>query len=105
MPANPRPRYRESATRLQSLLGRGSRVPVMLHPDSSSPLKVRHALRQVQETLADTPITVVQGARQVGKSTLVRQVLGDGCGPNTQRLPRVLVYIVSRNATVSSWIP
>ncbi len=29
----------------------------------------------VQQTLADTPVTVVQGARQVGKSTLVRQVV------------------------------
>lgn len=35
----------------------------------------RHAERLVRETLADTPVTVVQGARQVGKSTLVRQVL------------------------------
>ena len=52
-------------------------MPVMLHPESSFPLKVRHALRQVQETLADTQITVVQGARQGGKSTLVRQVLGE----------------------------
>lgn len=29
----------------------------------------------VEETLADTPITAIQGARQVGKSTLARQVL------------------------------
>ena len=29
----------------------------------------------VRETLADTPVTVIQGARQVGKSTLMRQVL------------------------------
>ena len=75
--ANPRPRYRESAKWLLFLLVRGSSVAVMLPAGSSSPLKVRHALRQVQETLADTPITVVQGARQVGKSTLVRQVLGE----------------------------
>lgn len=49
----------------------------MLPPASLLPLKPRHALRLVEETLADTPITVVQGARQVGKSTLVRQVLGE----------------------------
>jgi len=35
----------------------------------------RHLECLVRETLADTPVTVVQGARQVGKSTLVRQVL------------------------------
>jgi uncharacterized protein len=29
----------------------------------------------IQQTLADTPVTVVQGARQVGKSTLVREVV------------------------------
>ena len=39
------------------------------------PLVRRHAERLVLDTLADTPVTVVQGARQVGKSTLVRQVL------------------------------
>ena len=50
---------------------------VMLPAESPPPLKRRHALRLVEETLADTPITVVQGARQVGKSTLVRQVLGE----------------------------
>ena len=49
---------------------------VMLPAESPSPLKRRHALRLVEETLAATPITVVQGARRVGKSTLVRQVLG-----------------------------
>ncbi len=49
----------------------------MLPPASTSPLKARHALRHVEETLADTPITVVQGARQVGKSTLVQQVQGE----------------------------
>ena len=48
----------------------------MLPAESPSPLKRRHALRLVEETLAATPITVVQGARRVGKSTLVRQVLG-----------------------------
>lgn len=37
----------------------------------------RFAQDLVEETLADTPITVIQGARQVGKSTLVRQVVQD----------------------------
>ena len=49
----------------------------MLPAEAAPNLKKRHALRLVEETLADTPITVVQGARQVGKSTLVRQVLGE----------------------------
>lgn len=35
-------------------------------------MKVRFAQQLVEETLADTPITVIQGARQVGKSTLAR---------------------------------
>jgi len=43
----------------------------------SSALVRRHAERRVRETLADTPVTVIQGARQVGKSTLARQVLLD----------------------------
>lgn len=43
---------------------------------SSPPdLKPRFAQRLVEETLADTPITVIQGARQVGKSTLARTVV------------------------------
>jgi predicted AAA+ superfamily ATPase len=44
--------------------------------DTTDPNLVRrHLERLLRETLADTPVTVVQGARQVGKSTLVRQVL------------------------------
>lgn len=35
----------------------------------------RNVEKLVLETLADTPVTVVQGARQVGKSTLVGQVV------------------------------
>jgi predicted AAA+ superfamily ATPase len=35
----------------------------------------RHAASLVEATLADTPVTVIQGARQVGKSTLARQVI------------------------------
>jgi len=30
----------------------------------------RHASRTAREALADTPVVVIQGARQVGKSTL-----------------------------------
>jgi len=37
----------------------------------------RHITARVQDALADTPVTVVNGARQVGKSTLVRQIAGD----------------------------
>ncbi len=39
------------------------------------PLLPRHARVWVEEALADTPVVIVQGARQVGKSTLARQVL------------------------------
>lgn len=35
----------------------------------------------VREALSDTPVVVIQGARQVGKSTLATQVLGDTRGP------------------------
>lgn len=35
----------------------------------------RHARSLVEESLADTPIVVIQGARQVGKSTLAARVL------------------------------
>lgn len=40
-----------------------------------SALVHRFARGLLQETLADTPVTVVQGARQVGKSTLARQLV------------------------------
>lgn len=40
-------------------------------------LRARNAQDLVEDTLTDTPITVVQGARQVGKSTLVREVVAD----------------------------
>lgn len=40
-------------------------------------MRQRYARDLIEETLADTPITVVQGARQVGKSTLVREMVGD----------------------------
>ncbi len=38
-------------------------------------MRKRHAQSLVEETLSDTPITVIQGARQVGKSTLAREVV------------------------------
>jgi uncharacterized protein len=46
-------------------------------PEAQLTLPLRHRFAQdlVEETLSDTPITVLQGARQVGKSTLVRKVL------------------------------
>jgi predicted AAA+ superfamily ATPase len=44
-------------------------------PTDDPSLIKRHLARLVKETLADTPVTVIQGARQVGKSTLVRQVV------------------------------
>lgn len=36
----------------------------------------RHASRAVQEALADTPVVIIQGARQVGKSTLATMTAG-----------------------------
>jgi uncharacterized protein len=38
-------------------------------------LIARHATTLLEEILVDTPIAVIQGARQVGKSTLAQQVL------------------------------
>lgn len=38
-------------------------------------MRPRFAEKLIEETLGDTPITVIQGARQVGKSTLAREVL------------------------------
>ncbi|MDR0592830.1 MAG: ATP-binding protein [Bifidobacteriaceae bacterium] len=38
------------------------------------PLFRRHAAMLVEEALTDTPIVVIQGARQVGKSTLAKQI-------------------------------
>jgi uncharacterized protein len=42
---------------------------------SAAGLRPRFAQQLVEDTLSDTPITVLQGARQVGKSTLAREVL------------------------------
>src|SRR5690242_4645900 len=49
---------------------------VMITGDQTALVR-RNVERLVRDTLADTPVTVVQGARQVGKSTLVRQILPD----------------------------
>jgi uncharacterized protein len=40
-------------------------------------MRERFAKSLVDETLQDTPITVIQGARQVGKSTLARAVTNE----------------------------
>ena len=42
---------------------------------------VRRAERLVREAMADTPVVVIQGARQVGKSTLATQVLAGSGTP------------------------
>lgn len=49
----------------------------MVEPGEASSMLYRFAQNLVEETLADTPITVLQGARQVGKSTLVREIVAD----------------------------
>ncbi|MFD4407298.1 ATP-binding protein [Nocardia sp. NPDC058499] len=43
----------------------------------TSDLIRRNAAPLAQETLADTPITVISGARQVGKTTLMQQLVRD----------------------------
>lgn len=52
-------------------------VTVMVTAGKLTGLRKRYAQALVEETLEDTPITVIQGARQVGKSTLVREVVAD----------------------------
>ncbi len=42
--------------------------------------KFRWAEALVRETMADTPVSIVQGARQVGKSTLVRRLVEESRG-------------------------
>ena len=51
------------------------KTAAMSPPADARGLLPRFAQELVEQTLADTPITVIQGARQVGKSTLARQVL------------------------------
>jgi uncharacterized protein len=43
--------------------------------EPSNSMTVRFAQSEVEATLADTPIAVIQGARQVGKSTLAKTVM------------------------------
>lgn len=50
-------------------------VSVMATTGRLTGLRPRAAQSLVEETLEDTPITVIQGARQVGKSTLMREVV------------------------------
>jgi uncharacterized protein len=59
------------------------------------PLLRRFAQTLVEDTLADTPITVIQGARQVGKSTLANQVLA-GRGALLLSLDVAAVYNAAR---------
>lgn len=47
---------------------------------SGTSLLPRHARSAVDEALDDTPVVVLQGARQVGKSTLAKQVLASRSG-------------------------
>ena len=44
--------------------------------NSTTGMRTRFAQSLVEETLSNTPITVIQGARQVGKSTLAHAVAG-----------------------------
>jgi uncharacterized protein len=37
----------------------------------------RHALARLTEALADTPVVLLNGARQTGKSTLVQTLAAD----------------------------
>jgi predicted AAA+ superfamily ATPase len=46
----------------------------MVTSEPPSGVTLRFAQRELEATLADTPITVLQGARQVGKSTLAKTV-------------------------------
>ncbi|MFI1461778.1 AAA family ATPase [Nocardia carnea] len=47
------------------------------HGRHNSDLIRRNATRLAHETLADAPITVISGARQVGKTTLMHQLVRD----------------------------
>lgn len=42
------------------------------------PMYPRHALARLTEALADTPVVLLNGARQTGKSTLVQTLAADG---------------------------
>lgn len=65
-------------------------------PGDARGLLPRFAREMVEQTLADTPITVLQGARQVGKSTLARQVLA-GRDAQLLSLDSTAVYEAARS--------
>jgi hypothetical protein len=82
--ANPRQESRESATLTPRIrdsvasVGLRSSTPDVVGVSPEHQVwRPRFAKSLVEQTLADTPITVIQGARQVGKSTLARQVFDD----------------------------
>jgi uncharacterized protein len=56
----------------------------------------RHAEALVREALADTPVVLIQGARQVGKSTLAAQVLA-GIGAPLITLDTAATFNAARN--------
>ncbi len=44
------------------------------------PYVARHAKPRVLESLSDTRIVVIQGARQVGKTTLIQEIVDEQGG-------------------------
>lgn len=88
-PADPRLHSSESATFSQrirdcrtanpplhgSTSATGTRTLQDMEPVATAPLVPRRAADLVIQALSDTPIVIIQGARQVGKSTLARAVL------------------------------
>ena len=56
----------------------------------------RHAARLISDALTDTRVVVVNGARQVGKSTLVHQLTGATHGVSERRLDRPLELAAAR---------
>ncbi|MGI8537239.1 MAG: AAA family ATPase [Mycobacteriales bacterium] len=75
-PAEPRKLVSETVGNRSKEQSSRSIVSAMSEVVNPTPLRQRFVRSRVEETLQDTPITVLQGARQVGKSTLARQVLG-----------------------------
>lgn len=45
----------------------------------SQPIWPRGIVRRLQESLADTPVVLLNGPRQSGKTTLVRQFASEHC--------------------------
>jgi predicted AAA+ superfamily ATPase len=72
-----------------------STVWVMASSGNEAPLLQRFATDLVEDTVDDTPVTVIQGARQVGKSTLANQVL-DARGARLLSLDATAVYEAAR---------